>query len=169
MSYRNRDISGMGGALLVFLAWLALVTPLGIVYWLTIGLAEMEGVLEFKSYGWVGDLPTYRIVTTVIGVVHILICWILTFRLVRIRRWRTIRETIVAILITGPGLVLLDIGVTLILLRKSLDRIAFDSIPNALNAVVIPGLLICYLCMSRRVANTYPRPVETEQLAAVFD
>jgi hypothetical protein len=169
VSYRDREISGIGGALLVFLAWLALVMPLGIVYWLTIGLADMEGVLEFESYGWVGDLPTYRLATTVIGVVHILICWVLTFRLVRIRRWRTIRETIVAILITGPGLVLLDIAAIFILLRKSLDRITFINIPNALAAVVIPGMLICYLRMSRRVANTYPRPVETERLAAVFD
>jgi hypothetical protein len=103
------------------------------------------------------------------GVIHILICWIVTIRLVRNRKWRTIRETIVALLLVGPGFVLLDTVAILMLMQKSLDRITFVNISNAVTAMVVPGLSIWYLCMSRRVANTYPRPTETARLATVFD
>ena len=169
MAYRDDEISGVGGWLLVFIALLALAMPLGTAWWLTAGLTATEEVLEFESYGWVGGLATYRIVATVMGVIHILICWIVAVRLVRNRKWRTIRESIVALLLVGPGFVLLDTVAILILLQKSLDRITFFNISNAIAAIIVPGLSIWYLSMSRRVANTYPRPTETAHLTTIFD
>jgi hypothetical protein len=50
---------------------------------------------------------TFGVVSTALEFLQVALCWVIGWRLFSDRRWRTVRWTIVGVLVMAPGLVIL--------------------------------------------------------------
>lgn len=166
MAYRDDEISGIGGWLMFFVLTLGVFTPLGILS--AIGyrlyLSDLPAKLS-PLPGW----PAYRISETILGGAHLAVALFLAWRLVAIRQWSSVRMTIIGIWAMGIGVTLADFALTVWVLGANSDSVLGTEMLSLVRAAGYGAIWTAYLLRSERVANTYPRYGDEDQLAAVFD
>jgi hypothetical protein len=166
MAYNDDEISGVGGWLMFFVLTLGVFTPLAILYLLfgnlySAGLSARLGSIP----GW----PAYRLAETIVCVLHIAACAFLTWRLCMVRNWNSVRLTIAGIWAMGLGITLIDLLLTVFLLGGAFGAVFAAEMIAIGRGAIYATLWTAYLLRSERVANTYPRYGDEDQLAAVFD
>jgi len=166
MAYGKSDVSGVGGWLALFLFSFALVLPIAPI--IVIVRSLLGTIVAFDVPGLPGWL-SYPLIAATLCAGQVALCWLVAWRLLRVRRWSTVRLTIVAILIVCPGFVLIDM-----LAAATFFGVPVAALPRAYAGgfgrnAAYSILWIAYFLRSQRVANTYPRPTDEDRLIAVFN
>jgi hypothetical protein len=166
MAYRDNEISGVGGWLMFFVLTLGAFTPLGII--VAFSLRLYTGDLQ-TQLGALPGWPAYRVGETILGAAHLALTLFLTWRLVAVRQWSSVRIAIVGIWVMGIGVTLVDLLLTVSVLGLNFDAVFGSETISFARAAGYGAIWTTYLLRSERVANTYPRYGDDDQLAAVFD
>ena len=164
MAYRDGD-SGIGGWLVFFLLTLGLFTPLSILFaFFKLYLGDLQ--IQLGGFpGW----PAYRIAETILGTAHLALALFLTWRMIAIRQWNSVRITIIGIWTMGIGVALADLLLTVSLLGARFDAALGAEMVSFVRAAIYGSIWTAYLLRSERIANTYQRYPDDDRLAAVFD
>lgn len=166
MAYRDDEISGVGGWLLLFVLTLGVFTPLAIIYLL---VAAFSNGFAYDQMSAMPGLSTYRAGEAILRVVLLLICLFLTWRLCKVRTWQTIRLTIILIWIAGLGVAVGELLLIGLLVDDPFAGVSAREFVPLARVAAYATIWTAYLLRSRRVANTYPRYGDEDRLAAVFD
>jgi len=165
MTYGKSDVSGVGGWLAVFLVTFAVILPLAPIVVIVRGLLGHPAALALPGLpGWM----SYRLVSITCCAAQVMLCWLVTWRLFRVRRWSSVRFAIVGMLLVAPGFVVLDMVAATVFFGVPVDALPRTYALGMMRAAGYCVIWISYFLRSRRVANTYPRSVEEQRLAAVF-
>jgi hypothetical protein len=165
MAYGKSDVSGVGGWLAVFLLTFAVILPIAPIRAILHSLYGITAAIDLPGLpGWLH----YRTVAVALCTVEIAICWLVAWRLLRVRNWNTVRLTIIGILLISPGFVLIDMAAA-----TTFFGVPVAALPKAYagglgRAAAYSIIWITYFLRSQRVANTYPRPSDEHRLTAVF-
>jgi len=168
MAYDSRELNGIGGWLAFFLVTLSVLTPIGGVVSLTRELYADPMVAANYGDRW----PLLQgIEWGMLGCI-VAIGWYLTWRLMRVQEWRSVRIAIIG----------LWVGATIPHIGELVAVSAISGVPLGRLVAAIGGALVqpliyaaiwtAYQLRSDRVANTYSRYgiVEDEgELLAVFE
>src|SRR5215213_7865448 len=100
MSYTGDDVGGVGGWLAFFVIVMAVLSPFGMVVGNAVDLYGDPQVA--LAYGPVWGSVQFAIWGSV--ALGIAICWFISYRLMRIERWSTVRLTIAGIWLLAVGL-----------------------------------------------------------------
>lgn len=164
MSYTGDDVGGVGGWLAFFVIIMAALTPLRLVFGTAADLYGDAEIAIFYGSAWLPlQISMWATVVAALG-----ICWFITYRLMRVERWSTVRLTI-------AGIWLLVIGVNLgqLVLISILASIPLGELISAGGFEIVRGIIFgaiwtSYFLLSKRVANTFRRDPEGEELAERF-
>jgi hypothetical protein len=146
MSEGDGSLRGVGGWLALLVAILAVLSPLGIA-------ASVLGLFTNDSlpglYG--ADWPLYRNAQLALAALHVAGSWYLAWRLISVRTPQTVRVVILGLWLLGPGLLLVETVLTVLV-----GRVQTGSLLASAGADILFALVwTLYLRKSRRVANTY--------------
>jgi hypothetical protein len=164
MSYTGDDLAGVGGWLAFFVISMAFLSPLAMV---VANAADLYGDPAVAlAYGSVWGSVQLAIWTPV--AVGIAICWFISYRLMRVERWSTVRLTIAAIWLLALGL-----NAVQLLLLSAVAQIPLGELMGPGSAEFGRGTVSAiiwtsYFLLSKRVANTYRRNADSEELAERF-
>ena len=164
MNNRERDPSGIGGWLLVFLLSLGIATPLSgaaRVYFVSVGLRlfpngasrDSSLILSFESG---------------IAVLHAIACWCVVWRLSCVRRWSSVLLARTALWVLPLIRVIAARSFSVIALGSAPSYLFRAAVSELIGPAVSATLWTAYLLRSRRVRATYPRPGALTPLADVF-
>ena len=158
------ELVGIGGWLATFIVIMAVISPVRVLVttWAnlygdpSVAAAYAETWRAIEAYEWT------------LATVVVAISWFLVWRLVKVRAWKTVKLVIAGIWALAIGLQLAEfLGVALIG-RVSVELVLPALFPGVLQPIVFCTIWTAYLLRSERVANTYPRHGDAEQVAGVF-
>lgn len=163
MGYGDRTLVGIGGWLAFFVFILAVLTPLRTA--LNIGelLSQPENAAIF------GDSWTLiSRIEIVLGVISILGGWFLVWRLVKFEHWKTVRIVIAGIWILGVGLASLELLMISLVGGIAAEVVVSSGTIALIQPVIFGAIWTAYFLKSERVANTYLRDADPDELDQVF-
>jgi hypothetical protein len=166
MAYRDDEISGIGGWLLLFVLTLGVFTPFTIIYLL---FATFSNGFAYDQMSAMPGLPAYRAGVAILRVASLSTCLFLTWRLCKVRTWQTIRLTIMLIWIMGLGVAVGELLLIALLIGDPFAGVSIREFVPLARVAAYATIWTAYLLRSRRVANTYPRHGDEDRLAAIFD
>lgn len=164
MAFNDPDGAGVGGWLAFFVLIMAVFTPLAMI------VSTASALYGDAAAGFAGMdyWTTLQVFEWALAAVVIAGCWYIAWRLNRVQVWRTVQVTIAGIWILGLGSLIADfIGVSLItgipigLLAEGLGR-------EIVRPLIFGAIWTAYFLRSKRVANTYPRDGDPDEVAEVF-
>lgn len=164
MAYNDPGGAGVGGWLAFFVLAIAVLTPIGMVV-STAGALYGESNAGFETMAYWTTLQAFE---WSLAAVTIAGCWFIAWRLLRVQVWRSVQITIAGIWILSLGSLIADfVGVSLI------TGIPFGMLAEGLGREIVRPLVFgaiwtAYFLRSRRVANTYPRDGDPNEVAEVF-
>ena len=162
--YDDRDLVGVGGWLAFFVIILAVLTPLRMIVTVWGTLYGDPAVAAFYGEAW----PVLQIFEWVIAAVGIAGAWYLAWRLLKVELWQTVRIVIAGIWVLGVGLTLVElVGVSLIAGLPVLAVMSGAGLEMA-RPFIFGALWTAYFLRSRRVANTYLKDADPEDIVEVF-
>jgi hypothetical protein len=165
MTYGKSEVSGVGGWLAIFLVTFALILPVAPIVVIVRGvLGHPAGLVLPGLPGWL----SYRLVSITCCAAQVMLCWLVTWRLFRVRRWSSVRFAIVGMLLVAPGFVVLDMVAATVFFGLPVDALPRAYASGMARAAAYSVIWITYFLRSQRVANTYPRPNDEDRLTAVF-
>ena len=165
MAYGKSDVSGVGGWLALFLVSFVLILPIVPILVIVRGLLGHPAGLVLPGLpGWL----SYRLVSITCCTAEVILCWLVTWRLIRVPRWSSVRFAIIGMLLVGPGFVVLDMVAAAAFFGVPVDALPRTYALGMLRAGGYCAIWIAYFLRSQRVANTYPRPSDEQRLTAVF-
>lgn len=144
---------GIAGWLIFFLLCFGVIGPVlrVSVAWHT--LYVHPAVARIYGDNW----PAIQALVWSVASAGVAIAWYLCWRLVRVRRWRTVRVVVAGLWLLVLGLPLLRLVGTRILSRGSLAEMGTVNAFPALETLFFCATWTAYLLVSRRVAEAYPR------------
>ena len=154
---------GIGGWLAFFMIVMALISPVR-------ALVDMLGLYADPAIA-VGYGESWRVIEiaewTLFGLV-IAGSWYLVWRLSSMRTWKTVRIVVAGIWLLSVGGVLAELvlvtAVTGLPVGSLLQEMGFD----AARPILFSAVWTAYFLVSKRVANTYSRHPDEDELANVF-
>lgn len=163
MAYLDEGGGGVGGWLALFVVLFGLA-PIGAVITVYGGLhADPEMALAFGD-SWTTLLAfEWTLVALTAG-----LCWYTVWRLMNVERWSTVRFTIAAIWIVGPGGLLVETGGVALLTGLPPAQLIAELGVDAGRTLVFAIVWTAYFLRSRRVANTYSRSPDEDALVETF-
>ncbi len=165
MAGHDDRVSGVRGWLLLFVANLALLQPLLVVYAMLVRLGAASETTLAAALGWATYVGAERVIFILIPAT----AWLLTARLLIVRNWTSIRIALGGIWAMNLGIILLQHIVRVVTLDTSIGDEVTDAVPALLYTAIFCIPWTIYLRRSARVANTYRRDAEGDRLADVFD
>lgn len=164
MSYTGDDIGGVGGWLAFFVIVMGVLSPLAMIGGNAADLYGDPAVAAAYGSAW-GSIQAAIWGSIAVGVA---ICWFICYRLMRVERWSTVRITIGGIWVLAIGLN----GFQLLMLSflsgiPLADFVAITAV-ELVRGVIFGMVWTSYFLLSKRVANTYRRDPEGEDLAERF-
>ena len=160
--YGNEGPRGVGGWLAFFLVVIGIFSPIRVVIEL-VGLhTDTETATTFGDrwsailgYSWV------------LSIVMLAICWFVTWRLLTVHNWQSVRITIAGIWAVSVGAIVLSFVLVSIVAQFSLGAMFAGGALDLVRAVIFALIWTAYFRLSKRVANTY-RDRTGEEAAEVF-
>ena len=163
MGYGDRTLVGIGGWLAFFVIVMAVFTPLRVAANIAALLSDPQTAAFFGD-SW----PIVSGVEIALNVISVLGGWYLVWRLAKVELWQTVRIVIAGIWILGPGLNLVELAF-LALIGGAASEVAVAGAPFALiQPFIFAAIWTAYFLMSERVANTYLRDADPNELDQVF-
>lgn len=164
MSYTGDDIGGVGGWLAFFVIVIGVLSPLAMVLGNAVDLYGDDQIALAMGSAWTSiQVATWGTVAIGLG-----LCWFMVYRLMRVERWSTVRITIAGIWLLGIGLNLAQILLLSLLSGIPADQIAVAAAVDIFRGIVFGVVWTSYFLLSKRVANTYRRDPDSEDLAERF-
>lgn len=164
MSYGDRTLVGVGGWLAFFVIGLAVLTPLAAVGTTAVNLYGDPAVASAYGDRWAAlHAFEWAVVALIVA-----LAWYMTWRLMKVEVWQTVRIVIGGIWTIGVGSVLVEaLGVSLIG-GLPIDQTVGAVGPELIRPVIYGAIWTAYFLKSERVANTYLRDADPDQLDEVF-
>jgi Protein of unknown function (DUF2569) len=160
----DSDETGLGGWLAFFVFAMAGLTPVAMVYSTWTALYGDESVGFAAMDYW----TTLQVFEWSLAAVVIAGCWFIAARLAWVQVWRSVQITIAGIWILGLGSLLVDfVGVSMIT-GIPLALLASGLGPEVVRPLIFGAIWTAYFLRSKRVANTYRRDGDPEEVAQVF-
>jgi len=164
MAYNDEGGAGIGGWLAFFVLVMAIFTPAVMV--VTPAAALYGDSSTAAAYG--ANWPTIEAFEWAMAVIVVAGCWYIVWRLNKVQVWQTVRVTIAGIWLIGVGSAAADfIGLSLISGVPIGDLVQAAG-PEIARPFIFAILWTAYFLRSRRVANTYPRDGDPNEVAEVF-
>ena len=162
--YDDRTLVGVGGWLAFFVISLAVLTPLAMIGGTAANLYGDSAIAAAYGDRW----TALQIFEWALSLLIIALAWYMAWRLMKVEVWQTVRIVIAGIWLLGIGSVILEtLGVWLIG-GLSLD-LALGAIgPELIRPFIYGAIWTTYFLRSRRVANTYLRNADPNEIAEVF-
>ena len=162
--YDDRALVGVGGWLAFFVIILAVFTPLRVLATIGLDLYGDPSVASFYADSW-GAIQAFE---WSVAIVTIASAWFLVWRLMKVETWQTVRLVIGGIWLLSVGLTFVElIGVSLIgglPLGKMIAEIGAELVRPFFFSI----LWTAYFLRSRRVANTYVREPDQDDVSEIF-
>lgn len=164
MSYTGDDIGGVGGWLAFFVIVIGVFTPLGMIFGNAADLYGDAQIASAMGSAW-GSIQVAIWGTVAVGLA---VCWFIAYRLMRVERWSTVQLTIAGIWLLAVGLNVAQIVLLSLLSGIPVREIAAAAAVDLVRGGVFGLVWTSYFLLSKRVANTYRRDPEGEDLAERF-
>jgi Protein of unknown function (DUF2569) len=165
MAFNDPDGAGVGGWLAFFVLAMAAFTPLAMVVSTYAGLYGDPGVSLAYPDSW----GTIQVFEWTLAAIVVAGCWFIAWRLNYVQVWQTVRITIAGMWILTVGSMLADlVGVALITGIPFAALIGASLGPEMARPLIFSTIWTAYFLRSKRVANTYPRDSDPNQVAEVF-
>ncbi|HEY5721062.1 MAG TPA: DUF2569 family protein [Allosphingosinicella sp.] len=162
MGYGDRTLVGIGGWLAFFVIVLAVFTPLATM----MNIAQLS---QAESAAVFGDkLSSVMAFEIVLGLINVLGAWFLVWRLVKVESWQTVRIVIAGIWILGVGLALIELLLLVLVGGIGADIVVYGGALAVIRPAIFATIWTTYFLRSERVANTYLRDADPEELDQVF-
>ena len=162
--YDDRALVGVGGWLAFFVIILAVLTPLRVLATLGMDLYSDPSVAAFYADNW-GAIQAFE---WAMALVTIGCSWFLAWRLMKVETWQTVRLVIGGIWLLSVGATIVELlGVSLIG-GLPIDQMAAGLGFEMFRPIIFSALWTGYFLRSRRVANTYLREPEENDVAEIF-
>lgn len=143
---------GMAGWLIFFILCFGVIGPAHGLFTAWATLYAYPDVARIYGEGWLA----IQALVWAVAAAGVATGWCLCWRLVRVRRWRTVRIVVAGLWFLVLGLPLLQLVGTIALSRGSLSEMEVNAFP-ALEALFFYAAWTAYLLVARRVADAYPR------------
>ena len=164
MGYGDRTLVGIGGWLAFFVIVMAVLTPLRAAVDVTTLLSDPQTAAVFGD-SW----PLITRIEITIAVIGVLGAWFLVWRLVKFEHWKTVRIVIAGVWILGPALTVLELLIIVLVGGIDPSLVLGGGLLLALiQPVIFATIWTAYFLMSERVANTYLRDADPDELDQVF-
>jgi hypothetical protein len=163
MGYGDRTLVGIGGWLAFFVIIMAVLTPLRTALNIAALFSQPETATIFGDR-W----PLVRGTEIALGLISVLGGWYLVWRLVKVELWQTVRIVIAGIWILGVGLTLLELLMISLVGGLSAEVVLASAGFAVIQPVIFATIWTAYFLRSERVANTYPRDADPNELDQVF-
>jgi len=166
MAFNDPGGDGVAGWLAFFVVVIGLLSPLRILISVYSGLYGDPAAASFFAEVWT-RLQAFEWTMAALSIAG---CWYIVWRLFNVQRWSTVRVTIVGIWLLGVGLLLVDsLGAALI--AGISPGVVMAEIPpqELVQPLIFGSIWTAYFLLSKRVANTYPRHPEHEELREPFE
>lgn len=164
MAYDNRALRGVGGWLAFFVIVMAVLSPIRII---ATTFQVLNDAPTAATFG--GTWPVMRVTIIAVNALAIAGSWFIVWRLNTRPVWQSVRITIAGLWLIGPGIAVLDLFLTSLIGGLPLKVLFAPMIPGMIQPVVSSAIWTAYFLRSERVANTYERPGNGEELAEVFN
>ena len=162
MGYGDRTLVGIGGWLAFFIIIMAVFTPLATV----LNLVELTQPGTAAVFGdRLGAIMGFEIA---LGLANVLGAWFLVWRLVKVERWQTVRIVIAGIWILGVGLAVVELLLLSFVGGIGTEIVIQGGAIVVIRPVIFATLWTAYFLKSERVANTYLRDADPDELDQVF-
>jgi len=164
MSYTGDDIAGVGGWLAFFVIVIGVFTPLGMIGGNAADLYGDPQVALAYGSAW----GSIQVVIWGSVAVSLAICWFIVYRLMRVERWSTVQLTIAGIWVLAIAMNGVQLFLLSLLTGISAGELAAFGLVELVRGIVFALVWTSYFLLSKRVANTYRREPEGEDLAERF-
>ena len=155
---------GIGGWLGLFVAIIAVISPIRIVVESAINLyGEPETAAAFGDR-W----PSIQLAAWSTTAIALLGTSFLAWRLIRVRNWQTVRLVIAGIWLLGIVTPIIDFGTVAWITGFPFSELAGELGPELVRPIIFCSVWTAYLLASKRVRNTYPRVAEGSEAARIF-
>jgi hypothetical protein len=163
MGYGDRTLVGIGGWLAFFVIIMAVLTPLRTAINIGELLSQPEDAAIF------GDSWTLiSRMEIALGVISVLGGWYLVWRLVKVEHWKTVRIVIAGIWILGVGLTAVELLAIAMIGGVAGEIVVSSGAFAMIQPVIFATIWTAYFLKSERVANTYLRDADPDELDQVF-
>jgi len=164
MAFNDPGGDGVAGWLAFFTVALGLFTPIGAMISLY-GLYSDPSIAAAYGETW-GRLQIFEWTVTAAALGG---CWYIVWRLFKVQTWTTVRVTIAGIWLISIGSTLIEaLGVWLIS-GFALAVVISGAGADLVRPIVFSAIWTTYFLVSKRVANTYPRHGDADEVAEVFN
>ena len=164
MADGDRELVGIGGWLAFFVFLIAFLTPLTLIGGLYLNMfADTETAAVFGPK-W----RTLQVAESVATAFFVGLAWFLAYRLVNVRRRKTVRIVIAGLWLLALGGVLVDAALVIVFGGMDFGLVADSAAPELVRPLLSATLWTAYFLMSKRVFNTYPEHGDSDDLARIF-
>lgn len=158
------ELRGVGGWLGFFVVVIAILSPLRLLISAYINLyADPQVALAYGPLWPRIQAAEWAIIGAAL-LVHAFIAW----RLLKVHRWSSVRITIVLIWLLATGVTWIELVAVSMIAQLPLAALAEGIVVELARPFIFCLVWTAYLLRSKRVANTYPRHAEAEEVAEVF-
>jgi len=165
MAYDSRTLRGVHGWLAFFIISLGILRPLGILFATASDLYGDPAMPGAYGANW----PLAQAGEWIVAALLILGCWYLAWCLLTRHVWKTIRIVIPGLWATAflpPTILMLFIGA---LLPLPFDKLLVLWGGQLIRPAIYATIWTAYFLRSERVANTYERYPDENELGEVFE
>jgi len=158
------ELRGVGGWLGFFVVVIAIISPLRLLIGAYINLYTDPQVALAYGALWPSIQAAEWSIIGAALLVHAFITW----RLLRVQRWSSVRITIVLIWLLAAGVTWIELVAVSMIAQLPLAALADGIVLEMARPFIFCLIWTAYLLRSERVANTYPRHAAAEEVAEVF-
>lgn len=168
MAYDDRALRGVGGWLALFIVVITIVSPvLGVLRLIFDPVARIASNAPIAPLAdWVWLTPWWALAAIIVGTT--LGQWFIAWRLVRIRRWTSVRTAVVGLWLLAGFDFIMRAAVSSAAFFMPLATVLAETGFGQVRPFVFSAIWTAYLLLSRRVRNTY-RAEHDDGLHAVFE
>ena len=162
--YYHRELAGVGGWLTFFLIIIGVLTPLRAIFE-TIGLHTDPEIAAAFGDAWTIIAPLEWALTAL----QLGILWYMVWRLLKVQVWQTVRVVIAGIWISTLGIPVMEIVAISVFAAFPLEQLFANVAIELVRSLIFGAIWTAYFLRSERVANTYLRQDNPEEMAEVFN
>jgi hypothetical protein len=164
MAFNDEGGAGVGGWLAFFLLVIAVFTPLAMVGGTAVALYQDPAIAAAAGAQW----ATLQAFEWSLAALVIAMCWYIAWRLLKVQVWQTVRITIAGLWIVSLGALIADFAGVSLILGMPMGELMQGAGVQAIRPLVFSTLWTAYFLRSKRVANTYRRDADPDEVAEVF-
>ena len=162
--YEHRPLAGIGGWLTFFLIVIGLLSPIRILVEIVSLTGDPAVAAAFgESWGLIAPAEW------VLSGIQLAVCAVIVWRLLKVETWQTVRIVIAGLWIANLAVPLVEVVFVAFAAGIPVGQIIAGGGIEVIRGPIFAAIWTAYFLRSERVANTYARPGQADELAEVFD